>query len=510
MRNILIFFAVIQIMIVGAWAFQDSDLLGAVSPIQVSQGGTGSTTLSGILAGNGTNAVKTVVVGTGLTWDGSTLSNSVTDTNYLTNSGSNTYLNTGSNLQAPRFEATSTTASIFPYASSTSVSATRFWGALTGDVTGTASLATALAANGANCSAGSAAGGVSASGVAEDCTDYWTEAENTSAAYIDASALTPYLTLAAFYSTTTADIAEGGTNYYYTDARVNSYIHSSTTIPKTYTANTFTALQTATNATTTYLTVTDLFTGTIKSGTWNGSTIGIAYGGTNATSYNSHQLLSFNGTAIVSTSTPTAARYIATSTTASSFPYASSTGYTVTDIWIGTVKSGTWNGSTIGVAYGGTNATTFGSHMLLGFNGTSVVATSTPVVGSVYASSTTATSTFLGGVIMSGRVQTKTYPSFVYASSTAFIGTTTVALGPAFDNQTFNSVKCFTDAGTTDVYFTDGTNRMNWLQASTTVGTIPLSTNNTFTPGEKRYIEIGNPQTSPKSLSCSFDITINN
>src|SRR6185436_10691793 len=37
---------------------------------------------------------------------------------------------------------------------------------------GNASTATALAANGANCSAGSGAGGVSASGAAEDCTDY--------------------------------------------------------------------------------------------------------------------------------------------------------------------------------------------------------------------------------------------------------------------------------------------------------------------------------------------------
>jgi len=45
--------------------------------------------------------------------------------------------------------------------------------------------AAALAANAANCSAGSAAGGVTAAGAEEDCTDYWSEAENTSAAYID-------------------------------------------------------------------------------------------------------------------------------------------------------------------------------------------------------------------------------------------------------------------------------------------------------------------------------------
>lgn len=40
----------------------------------VSNGGTGSTTLSGILKGNGTNAVGTLAIGSGLTYDGTTLS----------------------------------------------------------------------------------------------------------------------------------------------------------------------------------------------------------------------------------------------------------------------------------------------------------------------------------------------------------------------------------------------------------------------------------------------------
>jgi len=60
------------------------------------------------------------------------------------------------------------------------------------DVTGTeidcdttnAPTATALAANGADCSLGNAPLGVDASGAVESCFDVWTEAENTSAAYI--------------------------------------------------------------------------------------------------------------------------------------------------------------------------------------------------------------------------------------------------------------------------------------------------------------------------------------
>lgn len=146
-------------------------------------------------------------------------------------------------VKASRFQATSTTASIFPYASTTGVTAsyassTKYYGAdlatcqsgnfltwaagkfgcdvdqtgaggnsfaypfpsnatttsisfnggltgvLTGSLVGNADTATALAANGANCSAGNAPLGVNASGAVESCFDVWTQAENTSAAYI--------------------------------------------------------------------------------------------------------------------------------------------------------------------------------------------------------------------------------------------------------------------------------------------------------------------------------------
>lgn len=65
------------------------------------------------------------------------------------------------------------------YASTTAVSADNFYGALTGN----ASTATSLAADGTDCSAGSAPIGVDASGNVQSCFDVWTEAENTSAGY---------------------------------------------------------------------------------------------------------------------------------------------------------------------------------------------------------------------------------------------------------------------------------------------------------------------------------------
>lgn len=55
---------------------------------------------------------------------------------------------------------------------------------ITGNLTGNADTATALAANGGNCSSGNAPLGVDASGAVESCFDVWTEAENTAAAYI--------------------------------------------------------------------------------------------------------------------------------------------------------------------------------------------------------------------------------------------------------------------------------------------------------------------------------------
>ncbi|MEI6296835.1 MAG: hypothetical protein WCO84_04295, partial [bacterium] len=108
-------------------------------------------------------------------------------------------------------------------------------------------------------------------------------------------------------ATTTDALREGLTNVYYTDARVNTFVNASTTIPKTYTTNVWTAPQIFTYASATALTVTgDTYLGTttitnlvvtntgtstfanltvtgnsdlgtVSSGTWNGAPIGDAY-----------------------------------------------------------------------------------------------------------------------------------------------------------------------------------------------------------------------------------------
>lgn len=108
---------------------------------------------------------------------------------------------------------------------------------------------------------------------------------------------------------------------------------------------------------------------------------------------------------------------------------------------------------------------------------------------------------------VSGTLITEIDKSFSYSTSTTWTGTTTIPLGPAMRAETWNTVKCFTDAGTAFVQFNDGTNNMNSFQASTTVGAVTLSTNNSFTSSEKRYVSIGTPASSPTKVACTVSLT---
>lgn len=68
-------------------------------------------------------------------------------------------------------------------------------------------------------------------------------------------------------------------------------------------------------------------------------------------------------------------------------------------ISIGTITTGVWNGTTIAIANGGTNATSFANNTLVFFDGTRFVATSSTgrlFSGSFYATSTSQSSIFLG------------------------------------------------------------------------------------------------------------------
>jgi hypothetical protein len=110
----------------------------------------------------------------------------------------------------------------------------------------------------------------------------------------------------------------------------------------------------------------------------------------------------------------------------------------------------------------------------------------------------------LGGANGTTTIPAYFYASFSYSTSTAWTGTTTIPLGPAFIGETWKQVKCFSDTGTLNVNFGDETNKMGTFNASTTIGTITLSTNSAFTAGEKRYVDVGTPATTPTKISCTI------
>lgn len=93
--------------------------------------------------------------------------------------------------------------------------------------------------------------------------------------------------------------------------------------------------------------------------------------------------------------------------------------------------------------------------------------------------------------------------TFTYSTTTAWTGTTTLQLGPAYENEFWSNAKCYTDTGTVNVVFKNGTNAIDLFNASTTVGTVTFTTNRGITASTKRSVDIGTPASSPTSISCT-------
>jgi len=108
-------------------------------------------------------------------------------------------------------------------------------------------------------------------------------------------------------------------------------------------------------------------------------------------------------------------------------------------------------------------------------------------------------------------VKEKTYRSFTAPgfSATTTSATTTVELGSAGTSEKWNWMDCRATNSTINFVAKDGSsNLMNAQTASTSVGRINLSTNNTFTAGEQRKVDIG-PITNG-SLTCTVEVVVNN
>jgi hypothetical protein len=389
-------------------------------------------------------------------------------------------------------------------------------GVLTGSLVGNAGTATALAANGSNASAGNAILGVDASGNAEGAFDVWTEAENTAAAYA-AQATTLTINGTTNQITSTAGAQSLAANRTWT-LSIPSQFNIQNASTTNFSANTLAVGGTATTSIAS--------DGALKIQTLSGL-LKAASGVVSAAA---------NGTDYTLVSAQSCTNQVVTALTASGGSTCSSIANAM--ITNGTIDLAAKVTGILPIANGGTNASSFGtSNGITAYDGTRLVNFSgytltSSVLTAANASTTNLTaSSFLqlpnsasqsptvvgscGWDTTSGQLKCgdsaatqvigngKFYPSFTYASSTAWTGTTTIPLAPAYIGETWNGVMCFTDAGTLNVSFYDGTNRMNMLNASTTVGTFTLSTNNTFTAAEKRYVDIGTPASSPTKISCT-------
>lgn len=100
--------------------------------------------------------------------------------------------------------------------------------------------------------------------------------------------------------------------------------------------------------------------------------------------------------------------------------------------------------------------------------------------------------------------------TFPFATSTTWTGTTTSAEIPIPTAMTFNSIQCKTDAGTANVQVSYGQPATNlaMLNASTTMGTFTWTTNNTPPAATTTTVAFGTPASSPTKLGCTISATV--
>lgn len=162
--------------------------------------------------------------------------------------------------------------------------------------------------------------------------------------------------------------------------------------------------------------------------------------------------------------------------------------------------SGTYTGATartIGLNLGNANTWSALQSFTAGIN---INAASSTVTGNLQIS-TSSLSTFINPFY--------TF-AFSYASSSQGVGTTTKYIAPVPAGVTWKTAQCETNSFM-NVSFYDGTNRLNMIKASSTIGTFSFSSNNTFNSGESTRVDIGTSTSGIGSvnLACRVKYVIN-
>jgi hypothetical protein len=125
----------------------------------------------------------------------------------------------------------------------------------------------------------------------------------------------------------------------------------------------------------------------------------------------------------------------------------------------------------------------------------------------------TGTNDFSGSTFRITRYKTVTFPASTNSATTT-TATSTVWLGSSYVPTTFNASDCKALSGTVQYQISDGTNKTETRQATSTMGRSTLTTNNSFTggsgttgAGENIMWEVG-PLTN-SIITCTFSLTEN-
>lgn len=173
-------------------------------------------------------------------------------------------------------------------------------------------------------------------------------------------------------------------------------------------------------------------------------------------------------------------------------------GTTARTIGVNLASANTWTG---GQSF--TNASSTGTFTLP--VGAAVI---TPIAGNV-AIDTTSGQLRYSDVTGTTRVNSGFYTmGFSYATSSQGTGTTTRYMAPAAANLTVKTVQCdFSNFMAISLY--TGSNRADYMVASSTIGTVTFTTNNAFTIGQSIRIDVGTTTASLGAITggCRYKYT---